>query len=98
LSNGLEQAMSSTTLADALAHHRAGRFQDAEVIYRQILAADPNYPDALHLLGLIAQEAGRHDAALDLIGRAIARRPEPARSAKCPRHGRYTRDSRDPER
>jgi hypothetical protein len=40
-----------STLADALAHHRAGRFHDAEVIYWQILAAESDHADALHLLG-----------------------------------------------
>jgi predicted O-linked N-acetylglucosamine transferase (SPINDLY family) len=55
----------------ALQHHAAGRLTDAEVIYRQILAVQPNHPEALHLLGVIAHQAGRHDAAVDLIGRAI---------------------------
>ena len=45
---------------------------DAERLYRQILAADPGNPDALHLLGLLASQVGRHDlAAADLmLGRA----------------------------
>ncbi|MHB8747543.1 MAG: O-linked N-acetylglucosamine transferase, SPINDLY family protein, partial [Gammaproteobacteria bacterium] len=44
----------------------------AEAIYRKILQARPDYPDALHLLGLIANQIGNHEAALNLIGKAIA--------------------------
>jgi tetratricopeptide (TPR) repeat protein/2-polyprenyl-3-methyl-5-hydroxy-6-metoxy-1,4-benzoquinol methylase len=53
--------------------HRAGQLADAERIYRQILAADPSHFDSLHLLGILAHQVGRHDAAIDIIGRAIAR-------------------------
>jgi tetratricopeptide (TPR) repeat protein/2-polyprenyl-3-methyl-5-hydroxy-6-metoxy-1,4-benzoquinol methylase len=57
----------------AVRHHRAGQLADAERIYRQILAADPSHFDSLHLLGIIAHQVGRHDAAIDLIGQAIDR-------------------------
>lgn len=63
-------------LATAIEHHRAGRFGQAERIYRAILQADPRHPDALHLLGLIAHEAGRHDAAIEYIRQAIALRAD----------------------
>ncbi len=55
----------------ALAHHRAGRLREAESIYRQILAQRPNDADTLHLLGVLAAQAGRPDAAVDLISQAI---------------------------
>lgn len=58
-------------LADALRHHRAGRFIDAERIYRQILALDSHHADSVHLLGMIAHQAGRHDIAAEMIRRAI---------------------------
>jgi protein O-GlcNAc transferase len=32
-------------LALATQHHQAGRLRDAELIYRQILAVDPNHSD-----------------------------------------------------
>lgn len=57
---------------EALRHHQAGRFTEAEQIYQQILAIDPQHADALHLLGMVAYQTGRHDAAVDLIRRAIA--------------------------
>ena len=59
-------------LQTALRHHEAGKLHEAEAIYRQILAAEPNHADALHLMGALAYQVGRHDVALDLIQRAIA--------------------------
>ena len=58
-------------LAIAVQHHQAGRLQAAEQIYRQILAIEPNQPDALHLLGVIAHQLGKHEVAVEYIGRAI---------------------------
>ena len=55
--------------------HQAGRLAEAEQIYRQILAADANHADALHMLGVVAHQVGRNDAAEDLIRRAIALNP-----------------------
>lgn len=55
----------------ALAHHRAGRLAEAEAIYRTILAARPDHPDALHMLGLLAFQCGQAEAAVELIGRAV---------------------------
>ncbi len=66
----------SETLALARDHHRQGRFREARALYEQVLATRPNDPDALHLLGVIALQAGQHQAALDLIERAIAGRPD----------------------
>ena len=59
----------------ALHHHEAGRLADAEALYRQILAVQPNHGDALHLLGVIAYQVYRNDMAADLIRQAIAARP-----------------------
>ena len=55
--------------------HRAGRLQDAERLYRQILAIDPNIPDVLQLLGILTSQRGQHDAAVELIRKAIALNP-----------------------
>lgn len=59
-------------LASALEHHRAGGLNEAEWIYRQILAADSRNADSLHLLGMVEQQRGNYDAARDLIREAIA--------------------------
>src|SRR5271157_3127927 len=61
----------SEALAIAIQHHQGGRLQAAEQIYRRILHAEPNQADAIHLLGLIAHEVGKHGIALEYIGRAI---------------------------
>ena len=62
-------------LAVALQYHRAGNLQQAEAIYRQILHADPNQADALHLLGEAAVQTGRFELAVQYISRAIGIRP-----------------------
>jgi Flp pilus assembly protein TadD len=60
----------------AVAHHQANRLREAETIYRQILAQDPNNANALNLLGTLAGQIGRHDAAIQLISKAIALQPK----------------------
>jgi tetratricopeptide (TPR) repeat protein len=63
-------------LGVALEHHRAGRLAEAEKIYRQILSAQPKHSDALHLLGVVLGGMGQPQQAIELIGRAIALRPQ----------------------
>jgi protein O-GlcNAc transferase len=60
----------------AVQHHNAGDLPKAEGIYQQILQADPNQPVALHLLGVIAQQVGKNDIAVDLITKAITIKPD----------------------
>jgi len=60
---------------EAIEHHKSGRREEAEQLYRTILQQVPDQPDALNLLGVLAVDGGRKDLAVDLIGRAIARRP-----------------------
>jgi len=70
-----QQVTVEQALQIALQHHQAGRLAEAEPIYRQILAHEPNNADALHLLGMIALQVGQHDGAIDFIRRAIAVNP-----------------------
>ncbi|WP_448205587.1 tetratricopeptide repeat protein [Azospirillum sp. sgz302134] len=62
----------AATLGRAVADHQGGRLREAEQGYRAVLAANPHHPDALHLLGVLALQVGHADAALELIGGAIA--------------------------
>ena len=55
----------------AIEHHQAGRFQEAEQVYRNILRQDPNQRDALHLLGAVAHQTGRNAEAVHFIQQAI---------------------------
>src|SRR5581483_3764479 len=66
-------AASDGTIEQAIALHRAGRLTEAEAIYDQILAAEPDHARALHLRGVLDYQQGRNEAAIELIGRAIAR-------------------------
>jgi protein O-GlcNAc transferase len=66
----IEQAM---TLA--LQHHQAGRLDQAEAIYRQILIRQSDNPDALNLLGVLSSQKGEHREAVELINRAITVNP-----------------------
>jgi protein O-GlcNAc transferase len=56
-------------------HHQAGRLPQAEAIYQQILQVEPNHPDALHLLGLIARQGGKNGIAVGLMSKAIRINP-----------------------
>ena len=57
---------------------KQGQFDQAEAIYRQILTITPQNSDALHLLGVIALQAGNHQGAVDMIGQAIEINPNVA--------------------
>lgn len=62
-------------LRQAMQEHGAGRFDAAQALYEQVLAAAPEQPDALHLMGVLEAQRGRHDSAAGLIGRAIQAHP-----------------------
>jgi tetratricopeptide (TPR) repeat protein len=64
--------------ARAYAAHRDGRLADAERDYRAAIDANPVHTDALHLLGVLRHQQGRHEEAADLVGRAVALRPNDA--------------------
>jgi protein O-GlcNAc transferase len=72
----VQQKMSlEEALALAAGLHRAGQYQQAEILYRQILACDPNHARATLGLGGLAAEAGRYDDAMNLVQRAISLDP-----------------------
>ena len=58
-----------------MAHHQAGNLMQAETLYKQVLQAAPNQPDALHLLGLIAKQKGDHKTAIQLMRKALSFNP-----------------------
>jgi protein O-GlcNAc transferase len=62
----------------AIALQQAGRLAEAEQIYFQVLAEQPECADALHLLGMIATQRRRGSDARELIQRAIEISPHNA--------------------
>lgn len=60
---------------EGLQHHGAGRLLEAEALYRQALAEDPQNIDALHFLGVVALQRGDPAQAVVLISQALARNP-----------------------
>jgi tetratricopeptide (TPR) repeat protein len=67
-----------STFEAAVAAHRAGRFNEAESIYRQFLAQNPNNFDALHMLGLVSYQRGDPQAGIQLISEALRINPNNA--------------------
>ncbi|MDA8049270.1 MAG: tetratricopeptide repeat protein [Rhodospirillales bacterium] len=65
-------------LGEALRRHQAGDFSGAEALYRTVLAEAPANTDALHLLGLLAYQRGRHHEAAAAIAQAVVLRPDAA--------------------
>ena len=63
-------------LQAALQHHQAGRLQQAEGLYRQVLQRQPDHPGALHLMGVLAGHANRPEIALEFLHQALAAKPD----------------------
>ena len=78
-SGGTAAAGSDGSLANllqqALAHHQRGDFARAKAGYERVLARQPDQPDALQLLGVVALQAGDLDQAETLLSRALKVRP-----------------------
>jgi tetratricopeptide (TPR) repeat protein len=65
-------------LRRAVEQHQAGRIEDAEALYHQVLADDPGNADALNLLGVIAFARTQYGEAQAFYRRAIAANPRVA--------------------
>jgi len=74
----MDSTSSGPTLADALSRHEAGRWAEAEALYRRLLVQDPADGNAWHLLGVLHAEKGDHKAceAFIRVALAIAEAPE----------------------
>ena len=70
-----EIAGADALFQQALAYHRTGNWTQAEPLYRQVIDLNPNYPDALHLLGVLRNQTGEPAAGAELIRRAVALEP-----------------------
>ncbi len=63
-------------IAQAAAHQRAGRLEQAEAAYREILRRDPRNIEALRLLALIAMQTEHYGQAEKLLARAVELAPD----------------------
>jgi predicted O-linked N-acetylglucosamine transferase (SPINDLY family) len=61
----------AASFEQALDLHRQGRLDDAERVYLSILAQLPRHFDTVHMLGVLHHQRGEHDAARELLRRAI---------------------------
>lgn len=59
-------------LQEAIQLHQRGNFSGAEVLYRKMLLSQPNHPDVLHLLGVMAYQRGDNNTAVSYIKKAIS--------------------------
>ncbi len=69
-------ASTDAKLKASLSYHRAGRLAEAKRLYAEILSREPKHVEALHLLGAIKAGEGEAREATELIGKAIALRPD----------------------
>jgi tetratricopeptide (TPR) repeat protein len=56
-----------------LRHLRAGEHLEAQLCCQRAFAAEPDYADALYLMGLLSAHAAQHDLAIEWFARAIRR-------------------------
>jgi len=59
-------------LRKGLELHQQGKLEEAEPIYREVVAEAPFHFDALHLLGIVKLQTGQPASALILFDRATA--------------------------
>lgn len=71
----------STLLADAFDRHQTGGFEEAERLYRRILADEPAVAEALHRYGLLVAQLGRLEEADRLLAWALTLEPIAAEAA-----------------
>jgi tetratricopeptide (TPR) repeat protein len=60
----------------AFAAHRRGDLEEAERLYRTVLEAAPSSFSARHMLGVLRAQSGAPAEALELIGAALALKPD----------------------
>ena len=73
--------LSAQSLQNAYNLHRAGRLDEAERHYRDVLTAEPQNFDALYLLGTLYSQTGRFDEALQTLSEATRIKPDAAEAA-----------------
>ncbi|MEM7190009.1 MAG: tetratricopeptide repeat protein [Pseudomonadota bacterium] len=62
-------------LKAGIAAHQKGKLRFAEAAYREVLAAEPNQPDALHFYGMLKHQQRDNESAMKLIRRSLEANP-----------------------
>lgn len=57
-------------------HYEAGDLQKAEAVYNQVLRVQPDNPDALNFLGVLAHRVGKYEIAEQLISKSLSIAPD----------------------
>lgn len=65
----------NVTIQAALAAHQAGRLQEAEAMYWELLRQNPYDASAMHLAGVVALQNQQFERAVELISKAIGISP-----------------------
>lgn len=68
----------ASRIHEAMEHQQRGRLAEAESIYHELLAGNPDDADALHYLGVLRMAQGRRDEAIELLKRALKSAPRDA--------------------
>ena len=71
-----ERSPEKRLMALAAEHHKEGRTEEAERLYRRVLRDNPRNVDALRLLAQLAAKSGRGDDAEVLLERAVEIAPD----------------------
>jgi predicted O-linked N-acetylglucosamine transferase (SPINDLY family) len=74
----LNSAQVNSALEAGIRYHDAGNLLEAERHYARVLKLDPRHAKATYLLGLLAQQVGKHELAVKILSSAIkldARQP-----------------------
>jgi len=62
-------------LKEAVQAHNSGNIAEAERLYKAVLTAQPQNPDADHNLGVLAISAGKTESSLPLFQTALKSKP-----------------------
>jgi len=74
--NPLKDSLQQNILHQAISLHQSGQLSQAETLYRKILAAEPDNPEALHFSGVLAHQMGKGQSAVELIRKALKCKPD----------------------
>jgi predicted Zn-dependent protease len=72
---GTDDATLQVLVDQAVSLAQSGKWPDAEKILRHLLAAAPEHPEALHMMGMVYGSTGRSNEGIELLKRATVLNP-----------------------